>query len=81
MELPKGQKLRIAFKFLRNLFEIYNSADELLVNFKGKVKFNETIEVTIEKKSELIDNYPWVIILACYLSLERKRAAGAAAAG
>ena len=81
VELPKGQKLKIAFKFIKKLFEIYNSSDDLLVRFKNKVSFKETIEITIEKKSELIDKYPWVIILACYLSMERKRAAGAAAAG
>jgi hypothetical protein len=81
VELPKGEKLKIVFKFLRNIFEIYNSSDELLVKFKSKVKFKETIEIVFEKKSELIGKYPWVIVLACYLSLERKRSAGAGAAG
>ncbi len=81
VELPKGQKLKIVFKFIRSIFEIYSSSDELLIKCTGKVKFKETIEIAFEKKSELIDKYPWVIILACYLSLERKRAAGAAAAG
>ena len=81
VELPKGQKLKIAFKLFKNIFEMRSSSDELLVSFKGKVKFKETIEISLEKRSDVIDKYPWVIILACYLSVERKRAAGAAAAG
>ena len=78
VELPKGERLTINFKFFKDEFEIRDSKDYLLVQFKGRMKFKETVEIYLEKRSELIDKYPWVIILAWYLNYERKHSAAAA---
>jgi len=41
------------------------------LKFLFSMKFK--VEVIINKKSELIDQYPWLILLAIYIELQAKR--------
>ncbi len=73
--------MKLEFKAFKKGYELQDSSGQTLIKLIDKVGFRTNVEILIEKKSELIDKYPWVIILAWYISAIRKRAAGAAAGG
>ena len=75
----KGEQMVIEFKMFHGGYSIKNSSGELLVSFKDRISLKEKTELVIEQKSELLDKYPWVIILAWFLSLQRRRSQHAAA--
>lgn len=64
VSLPKGEKLKIEPHHFKGFTEIKNIKEECIVRIKSKTSWKERAEVTIEKRSELIDRYPWVILLA-----------------
>jgi hypothetical protein len=78
IELPKGGRVKIVFKAFKKDYEIQDSSGQVLVKLADKVKFRTTVEISVMKRSELIDKYPWIIILAWYISALRKHAAAAA---
>ncbi|MEJ2613924.1 MAG: hypothetical protein P8Z35_03110 [Ignavibacteriaceae bacterium] len=77
IELPKGGRVKIVFKAFKKDYELQDSSGQVLVKLADKVKFRTSVDISIIKRSELIDKYPWVLILAWYISALRKRAAAA----
>jgi hypothetical protein len=75
IELPRGERIKIALKAFKSDYEVQNSSGQVLVKLVDKVKFKTTVEIFIEKRSEVIDKYPWIIVLAWYISAQRKHAA------
>lgn len=79
VNLPMGQQLKISFKLFKGSYEIQNIYGECLVTVKDKLSWKDETEFHIQSKSELLDKYPWVILLAWYLSSQRKHSAAIAA--
>lgn len=79
IELPRGEKLKLKFGAFKKSCEIFSSSDELLVRFQSKVSIKDKNVITIKQRSELLDNHPWIIILAFYKTLQRNRNSAAAA--
>lgn len=77
VKLYKGDQMIIDYKILRGGYSVQTLSGEFLAVFKEKVAIKEKTEIHIEQKSDILDKYPWVIILAWYLSLQRRRAAHA----
>ncbi len=76
--LPKGQKLKLQFGvFSSGKYGIYNLSGDCLVRLRDKFSFKKNTDVEIEEASDLLDEYPWVIILAWHISRLRKRSAAA----
>ena len=73
--LPRGYKLKFVFKIFRGGYRIENESGTSLVCFKDKVSFRSKTEITIEQKSELLDKYPWAIVVIWYISYRRRQAA------
>jgi hypothetical protein len=77
IKMYKGEQLRLEYKLFASGYNIRTMPGEILVTFKDRVSFREKTVLQIEKKSELLDKYPWVIALAWHIMLQRKRAAHA----
>jgi hypothetical protein len=75
--LPKGQRLKIKFGLIRGKYGVYTTSGRNLVTIKDLISFKANTEIYIETNSEFLDKYPWVIILAWYLTRKRKQAAAA----
>ncbi len=75
IELPRGERIKIIFKAFKKDYEIQDSSGQVLIKLVDKVKFRTTVEIFIEKRSELIDKYPWIIVLAWYSSAQRRHGA------
>lgn len=79
IELPRGAKLNFKFGVFKKALEVSSSSSDLLVLFRNKISFKEKTIVSIEQKSEVIDENPWVIMLGFYVILQNKRGSAAAA--
>jgi hypothetical protein len=77
VRMYKGEQMRVEYKLFTSGYNIQTMSGEKLVTFKDRVSFREKTILYIEKKSELLDKYPWVIVLAWHIMLQRKRAAHA----
>jgi hypothetical protein len=73
LELPRGIILTMKFGFFRKQAEIYLGESELLISIRCRFSVKERSEITINKRSEIIDEHPWIIMLAFYLAQMRKR--------
>jgi len=78
LELPGGTRVTIKFGFFRKQAELYFGEGELLVSILSSFSMKERSRVIIEKRSDIIDEYPWVIMLGFYLAqlMKRNSAAG-----
>jgi hypothetical protein len=73
IELPKGVRFNCKAGRIKNPFEIYSSADELIIFYANKFSLKGRTTVTIEKKSEIIDKNPWIVMLGWYVILQNRR--------
>ena len=73
LELPRGSRLNMKFGFFRKQAEIYLGENDLLITISSRFSFKERSEVIIEKRSEVIDEHPWIIMLGFYLAQLMKR--------
>ncbi len=75
--LPKGQRLIIKSGNFKRKYGVFTASGICLASIKDEVSFKARSLVYIESSSELLDKYPWVIILAWYLKRKRKQTAAA----
>jgi len=73
IELPKGGRLNCKSGQLKKPFEVFTSTGKLLLVYTNKFALKGRTTVTIENKSELINKYPWIIMLGWYVVLLSKR--------
>lgn len=76
--MPRGEKLKLKFGSFRRSCEVYSQYDDFLISFKNKFSLKEKNIVTIEKRSDLIDENPWIVFLTFYKILQQNRNSGAA---
>jgi hypothetical protein len=76
LSLPRGEKLKIVPHIFKGYCEINNEHEECLAKIiPKKISFTDKAEVIIEKKDELLDKYPWIIIMAYIIITEQRRRA------
>lgn len=73
VSLPMGAKLKIVPHLFKKYCEITNDTDDALVRIRMKIAIGDKAEVAVEKKSEVVDKYPWVIMLAYIVALKQSR--------
>ena len=75
--LPQGEKVNLVFNLWKSFYELQKENGEVLVHYANKSFFSSTIVVTMNRKSELIDKYPFLIMFPFYIAMQRKHAAAA----
>jgi hypothetical protein len=76
VHLPKGKRVKIRLEAFRRKSGIYNMMGKCIVSLKDKISFKSVTtitEISIEESSEILDEYPWIIILAWHLTQMRRR--------
>ncbi|MBE0570538.1 MAG: hypothetical protein IH618_03265 [Ignavibacteriaceae bacterium] len=78
LELPRGIRLIMKFGFFKKQAEIYLGENDLLVTVLSGFSMKERSRVIIEKRSDVLDEYPWIIMLGFYLAqlMKKNSAAG-----
>ena len=79
LELPKGAKLICKTGQFKKPFDVYSSKGKFLLSYSNKFILKGKTTVTINERSEIIDNYPWIIMLGWYIVLINKRGRARAA--
>lgn len=73
VDLPRGIKINMKFSLFSNTTKIYVGENDLMATLIRKISVKEKFEVLLEKRSEIIDEHPWLILLAVYfLHLKRQ---------
>ena len=73
IELPKGEKVLLKSFAFRQKKEIQSENGETLLSFNYAISFKFRIDIEIVKKTELIDKYPWLIMLVIYIGDQHKK--------
>ncbi|PJA96555.1 MAG: hypothetical protein CO129_05880 [Ignavibacteriales bacterium CG_4_9_14_3_um_filter_34_10] len=73
IELPKGEKVLLKSFAFRQKKEIQSENGETLLAFNYAISFKFRIDIEIVKKTELIDKYPWLIMLVIYIGDQHKK--------
>jgi hypothetical protein len=76
INLPRGEKLSIVMSVWKSTFEIQNELGTPLVSFKNKKWYSSDVIVTILKKSETLDRYPFLIMLAFLMVMQKRHSSG-----
>ena len=79
INLPRGEKVRLVMNMWKSTFELQNELGTTLVSFKSKKWYCSDVIVTIKTKSEALEKYPFIILLA-FLMVQQKRQSAAAIA-
>ena len=75
VRLQKGEVIKIAPHLFKSFCEAVNENGEVYFRIKLKAALRDKAEVIIEKKSELVDNNPWLLMLAYIIALDQKHQA------
>ena len=75
LKLPKGENLKIVPHLFKGFCEIKNEQDVCIAVIKPKIAMRDKAEVIFEKQSELMDKYPWVLMLAYLIIIEQRHRA------
>ncbi|MDP3581177.1 MAG: hypothetical protein Q8S39_04530 [Ignavibacteria bacterium] len=75
--LPRGEKLLIVTHIWKSMYELQNELGTRLVIFENKKWYSQKINVTIEKKLEVLDKYPFILLLVFFTVLQRQHQAAA----
>ena len=78
LELPHGESVFLSSNIFKSTLEILDKYDSPLVLLKRKMNIKTTYEIHIEKRSEILDKHPWVLLLIIYIEINksRRRSAG-----
>ena len=73
LELPHGESVFLCTNFFKTTYEIQDRYENRLVLFKNKMSMKTNTEIQIEKRSEIMDKYPWILLFIVYVELNKKR--------
>lgn len=75
--LPVGEKVKIVFFPFKAKFEIQTESENCLIRITSKFAWTDSAEITITAKSPIVNKYPWLIMLAKLVAIERKHSSAA----
>jgi uncharacterized protein YxjI len=77
-ELPRGESVVLSSNLFSTTLEILDHYNSRLVVLKRKMNVKTTYEIHIEKRSEVLDRNPWVLLMIIYVEINksRRRSAG-----
>ena len=76
--LPVGEKVKIVFFPFKAKVEIQTEDENCLIRMATKFAWTDSAEITITAKSPVVNKYPWLIMLAKLVAIERKQSRAAA---
>ncbi|MEO8232321.1 MAG: hypothetical protein ABI638_08555 [Ignavibacteriota bacterium] len=73
IDLQNGCVINLKLGKFNKSCQVFDESNELLILFRNKFSFKDKNIVTVEKKSELIDKNPWIVMMVWYLILQSRR--------
>ena len=78
-ELPNGERIEYVYEIWKNKNELFSQQKIKLISLQRESLFKSSLNVTIERESELIDKNPWIVMIIYDQILSRRQAAQGAA--
>jgi len=76
VDLPRGIKINMKLSLFSNNTKIFVGENDLMATLIRKISVKEKFEVLLEKRSEIIDEHPWLILLAVYFLRWKRQKTG-----
>ena len=73
INLQNGRKLNLKFGAFKKSCQVLDESGDLLLLFQNKFSFKDKNIVSLEKKSSLVDDNPWIVMLLWYFLIESKK--------
>ncbi len=74
IHLQRGLRLSFESKTFKSIFTVFSDTKEVLIQFKQTGVFRKKTELTLgRRKTEIIDEYPWLTMLLWYIMLNNQR--------
>lgn len=73
IELPNAEKIVCQSFLIKQKKELKTESGETLVTFKFRLSFKLRIDIEINRASELLDKYPWLIMIIVYIIDQHKK--------
>lgn len=73
LELPRGECLWLCGNLFRTTLEILDKYESRLVLLNKKMTMKTKYEIQFEKRSEILDNHAWVLLLIFYVEINKNR--------
>lgn len=73
IELPRGEIILLKFGFFSFKTTLMTELENPIATLKRKCSFKDEVEVLMEYGAKQLDNYPWILMLALYIDLSRRR--------
>lgn len=70
IKLPKGKEVEVKSKFFKAEMDYFDANGKMLFTVKRKFSIREKTIVSVWEESPLFEEYPWLIILGCYMSVQ-----------
>jgi hypothetical protein len=73
IDLQNGRIIKLKFGAFKKSCQVLDESGNLFLLFQNKFSFKNKNIVTIEKKSDLVDENPWIIMFIWYFLIENKK--------
>lgn len=73
VELANGEIVLLKFGFFSFKTIIMSELENPIATLKRKCSFKDEVDVQMEYGVKQLDNYPWILMLALYIDLSRRR--------
>jgi hypothetical protein len=73
IDLSSGKKVYLKFGAFKKSCQVLDETNDLLMLFQNKFSLKDKNILSIEKKSNLIDDNPWIVMLIWYFLIENKK--------
>ena len=74
-ELPRGERIEYLFNMWKRTNELFSQQKIKLVSFQKESLWKTSLAVIIERESELLEMYPWIIMVIYSQILQRRQQA------
>lgn len=73
IDLLQGKKVYLKFGAFKKSCQVIDESGDLLLLFQNKFSFKDKNILTVEKKSSLVDENPWIVMFIWYFLMENKK--------
>jgi len=73
IELPRGESLWLCGNLFRTTLEILDKYESRLVLLNKKMAMKTKYEIQVEKRSDVLNNFPWILLLIVYIEINKNR--------
>ena len=72
IELPRGVRLKFEYRVFKGIYTIFTDTSEELLVIKHKRSLKKKAVLTMGRKTDILDEYPWLPLLVWYIMIQNQ---------